>query len=1246
MLTRAIACAVCVLALAVAASAADWPMSRFDVGRTCASPQSLPAKLHLQWSRQFPPLRPAWPDQAKMQTDADFDPIVVGRTLYVATSHNDGVSAFDVETGKLRWHYFADGPVRYAPAAWEGQLYFGSDDGHLYCLDAESGVLRWKFRGAPTERHLLGNGRLISTWPVRGAPVVKDGTVYFGASIWPFMGIFLHALDARTGRVKWTNDGDGSTYMKQPHSTDSFAGVAPQGAMVLAGDVLLVPGGRSVPACYDRRTGQMTRYQLADNGKRGGGSDVSAIGKVFFNGGSAFDVATEKWLGDWGQPVVLTDTVVYALKDGKLLAYDLATASEREAKDEKGKATKKWIMPTLASVALPWAESLVKAGDRLYVGGTDRIAAFDLPLNKDAEPSWQTEIEGSVSRLVVGADRLFAITRDEMIHCFAADAVEVRRHPLLVADPDPEDEWTSRATDLLKTTGVREGWCIAWGVGSGRLILELVRQSELNVVVVEPDERKVRSFRERLMALNLYGDRVAVLEGELKSIPLPPYLANLIVSEELPTESKLDEETVSRAYEVLRPYGGVLCLPASGVAEADKLAVGLPRAVARVEGGKLIVTREGALPGAADWTHEHADASNTRFSRDKLVKAPLGVLWFGGPSNDGVLPRHGHGPQPQVIDGRLFIEGVDMLRAMDIYTGRVLWEKKLPGVGAFYNNLAHQPGANAAGTNFISTSDGIYIVHGRRCLRLDPATGKEMSEFHLPPLPGQKEPPRWGYLNVVGDLLIGGADPLFDEKLAKIVAEVTGNGNDDDKGSSTTSQDKGGALAKLKALRLANDNLSASRHLVILDRHTGKELWSVSARNGFRHNATCVGSGRLYTIDRVSGMQLAAMREPDVDQIRPRLRVFDLRSGKELWTTEDDVFGTWLSYSIQHDVLVEAGRANRDSLKDEPSGIRVYRADTGRVLWHDASYTGAPILHGDTILLEKYGCDLLTGKKAMRTHPLTGEIVEWSWMRNYGCNTPAASEHLLTFRSGAAGYFDYCNDSGTGNFGGFRSSCTNNLIVAGGLLVAPDYTRTCVCNYQNQTSIALIHMPDAEMWTSFGTTSFRGPVKRVGINFGAPGDRKAADGTLWLEHPSVGGASPTLGVKLTPDKPEWFRRHAVQVQGDLSWVAASGVKGVESVTVTLDGSTTPPERRFTVRLHFAEPDDLKAGQRVFAVRLQGKEVLRDFDVVREAGGPLRAVVKEFVGIQAGRDLTVKFTPAAWAEVTDAILSGVEVVEER
>ncbi len=56
----------------------------------------------------------------------------------------------------------------------------------------------------------LGNSRLISAWPMRGGPVLRDDKLYFAASIWPFMGTFIYALDAKSGRVLWCNDETGA----------------------------------------------------------------------------------------------------------------------------------------------------------------------------------------------------------------------------------------------------------------------------------------------------------------------------------------------------------------------------------------------------------------------------------------------------------------------------------------------------------------------------------------------------------------------------------------------------------------------------------------------------------------------------------------------------------------------------------------------------------------------------------------------------------------------------------------------------------------------------------------------------------------------------------------------------------------------------------------------------------------------------------------------------------------------------
>jgi outer membrane protein assembly factor BamB len=1246
--------------------AADWPHWRYDAQRSNASPQELPARLSLAWSRELRPLKAAWPDQPKMQFDAAYEPVVMGQRMFVGSSHCDTVTAYDTRSGEELWRFHAEGPVRFAPACWEEKVYFASDDGYLYCLAAEDGRLLWKFRGGPSDRKILGNERLISTWPARGAPVIAEDTVYFAAGIWPFMGIFLHALDARTGEVRWTNDGDGSIYIKQPHNSDSFAGVAPQGPLVAIGEKLLIPGGRSVPAGYDRRDGRLLYYALAENGKRGGGSTVSAVGDLFFNGGAAFNLATEKYLGAAGDLLTFAEGVLYDSRGSELRALDLKSSQVElvDTVDRKGVKAKtaKWTIKELAEAESPKLTTLIKAGSRLYGTTAKELLAIELPLedDKDAKFAWQTGISGTPTTLLAADDRLFVVTREGQIHCFA-DASPAGSPPRILPSPKPvetafDETASQRAESLLQTSGVTGGYAIVWG--AGELAFELASRSELRVIVVEPNAAKAHDLRRRLDDRGLSGEHASVYVGDPLSVELPPYLASLMVADSLPASTLAhSQEFIARAYEVLRPYGGMFCLAGNAADESlwkAAQAFSLSNAKRESLGGWRMIIREGALPGAANWTHEHADAANTRVSKDTIVKAPLGLLWFGGTSNEAILPRHGHGPQPQVVDGRLFLEGIDLMRCTDIYTGRLLWEVRLPGVGKFYDNTQHQPGANASGTNYIATPDGIYIAYDRKCLRLDPATGATLNEFRLPTSEGEV-PPRWGYINVWGDYLVGGAEPLYDEELTtKLVTSSKlgpGKAADDDDAKDKAKSNVSSLVNSVNSLvaklsRGDNDNHSASQRLVVMNRHTGQPLWSADARSGFRHNGVCIGGGRMYAIDRLSGPQLSRLkRRGAAPKYAARLVVFDLDSGRELWSSEQDIFGTSLSYSEKHDVLIECGFASRDVMSDEPRGMRAYRAASGESLWDNKVYAGPAILHGDTILMSGSGCELLSGKLLTREHPLSGEEVQWTWTRNYGCNTPMASEHLLTFRSGAAGYFDLCSDGGTGNMGGFRSSCTNNLVVAGGLLNAPDYTRTCTCSYQNQTSLALVHLPEAEMWTTYFAKAPEKQVLRMGINLYAPGDRKAADGTLWLEHPSVGGSSPPVTVNVEPRELRWFRRHNSQVAGDgLNWVTASGAIGLESLRIKL-AKSGQRDRLYTVRLFFLEPDDVTAGERLFDVAIQGHTVINRLDVAAEAGGQNRGLVREIKAVKAGEQLLVELEPLASCQLPQAVLCGVELVAE-
>jgi hypothetical protein len=92
----------------------------------------------------------------------------------------------------------------------------------------------------------------------------------------------------------------------------------------------------------------------------------------------------------------------------------------------------------------------------------------------------------------------------------------------------------------------------------------------------------------------------------------------------------------------------------------------------------------------------------------------------------------------------------------------------------------------------------------------------------------------------------------------------------------------------------------------------------------------------------------------------------------------------------------------------------------------------------------------------------------------------------------------------------------------------------------------------------------------------------------------------------------------------------------------------PPERSFTVRLHFAEIEDAKPGQRVFNVAIQDKTVLEKLDVVREAGGVNKPLVKEFNNVKASSQIVIGLTPDAGASRRGGppVISGMEVVQEQ
>ncbi|MHC4993772.1 MAG: outer membrane protein assembly factor BamB family protein [Planctomycetota bacterium] len=284
-----------------------------------------------------------------------------------------------------------------------------------------------------------------------------------------------------------------------------------------------------------------------------------------------------------------------------------------------------------------------------------------------------------------------------------------------------------------------------------------------------------------------------------------------------------------------------------------------------------------------------------------------------------------------------------------------------------------------------------------------------------------------------------------------------------------------------------------------------------------------------------------------------------------------------------------------------------------------------------------------------RINPLTGETEPRAFPKTYGCDGGVDYGDFYTLRSGTAAFYDKTAESGTVFLSGPRSGCTNSVIPSGGLLNVPYYYDGCTCSYPLPVAMSLVAMPEShEQWASWGATKIEpGKIQRVGINFGAPGDRitRATPvtpvtpiGTLWLDYPSVGGPSPELETEATPET-RYRYRHSLWMRGDhpYPWVGASLAEGLERFVIR---GLKPGA--YTVRLYFAEPDEHGPGARRMDVVLQGQPIARGLNVAAEAGGVMRSYVKEVTDVKIDNSLTLELA----ASKGQTMISGLELIRQN
>ncbi len=981
--------------------AGDWPMYRGNASRSGYVLENVPRELSLAWT--YKPTHPpasAWPRDERMQFDRTSHVVIADGLVCFGNSVDGKVYALHAETGREKWSFFTDGPVRFAPAIWKDRLFVGSDDGFLYCLKLADGSLIRKLPGSPPTDRVLGNERIIARRPVRGGPVIFDDMLYFAAGIWQSEGISLHAVDPESGERLWTNDSSGGIDMPQPHGgANAKSGVSAQGYLVANESHLFVPTGRAVPAAFHRPNGKFDYYHLQANAQRGG-TTTTGIGDFVYNGGYAYEVKTGAIgtkFGD-GEIAAYADGILYA-GNGQLAAFQ---PGEKATVDRKGQPIKVLDHAADWKIKLPQlGSSLIVAGETIVVGGQDMLSLVDA---KTKEVIQEIPISAAPLGLAVADGRLYVSTDKGDILCYSADR---NPQPLIQTRKLEESPYganpqiAAAAEEIVKQSKITEGYCVDLGSGNGALAFELANRTNLNIIAVDSDPDNVEAARRKLDSAGLYGSRVSVFLDDPAKTEFPKYFANLVVSSRSLIEGA---EVVPRA-EVLRlqrPYGGAACL-------------GKP--------GEMKTQVRGALANAGTWSHLYSDPANTSCSED-AIQGPLRVLWF---RDVDVSPpqRHGRGPAPLFHQGRLFVEGLDELRAADAYNGRTLWTFALPGILDAYD-ADHLVGTAGTGSNICVAGDSVYVRHESRCYRLDAATGKVLGKFEVPKLENGK-PGSWGYLACDEGVLFGS---LVNEQ--HVVRH-----------------------AYIRSDQTMKQLFSESSTLFALDAKTGKMLWRYDAKKSIRNNAIAIGDGRVFLIDRDLALDDLLNRAParrgeielpKVGHPTGKLIVLDTKTGERKWTNTDDIFGTMLVFSEKYDVLLMSYQSTRFKLPSEVGGrMAVFHASEGYRLWDKKmNYVTRPLVNDRLIYTQGGAWDLLHG-----------EDQPFDFQRSYGCGQISASKQLLLFRSATLGYKDLTREAGTENFGGIRPGCWINAIPAGGLVLVPDASAGCRCSYQNRTWLAL-----------------------------------------------------------------------------------------------------------------------------------------------------------------------------------------------
>jgi len=390
----------------------DWPTHLHDRQRSGRSPEQLNPPLAQQWAvtpdraprpawTEFPAQQDLWQNfyknKPRLTQDNAFGVVVADKRLYYGSSSSDKIVCRDVETGAVRWKFITGGPIRFTPSVYQGRVYVGSDDGHVYCLDGSNGKPVWTYRPDCAAAKMMIHMRLCSVCPVRTSVLVDKGVAYWGAGM--FSGAqtglrrYVTACRADNGQVLWQ------------HTPPKPL----QGHPLASEQYLFMPAGKSTPVFFSRKDGSFQGDFNTSNTRHGGSYVVlSPDNKLFF--GPHYS-ESGSYVGQYNAQTQAEEAIAWGpgnrlvvTSAGAFYASDVALTKYSRTENKKI-----WTVPS----DYPYA--LILASDLLFTGGSDAVAAFRA---SDGKRVWKAPVSGRVFDLAVAEQCLFVSTDQGNIYCF------------------------------------------------------------------------------------------------------------------------------------------------------------------------------------------------------------------------------------------------------------------------------------------------------------------------------------------------------------------------------------------------------------------------------------------------------------------------------------------------------------------------------------------------------------------------------------------------------------------------------------------------------------------------------------------------------------------------------------------------------------------------------------------------------------------------------------------------------------